>query len=157
MIIFKNNIIFLYFWSVFSLPGSVPGPFFPFHDTDPDLAKWYGSDQIRIHNTGTITYQFDSFIVKRFLMGNYTPVLLFKVPVCGGRLFTVDTSSRTLQTTQIKLKEEYLVWWIKQGFKLETFVIVMFVCFHAYIFVLYVYAYVWRKDYDMTIQRDHTL
>ena len=27
------------------------GYFFPFHDTDPDPAKWYRSDRIRIHNT----------------------------------------------------------------------------------------------------------
>ena len=141
MIIFKNNIKFLYFWSVFSLPGSVR-VHFPISRygsgsgqmiqirPDPDPQHW--------HNYWSIWI----FYCEKMFNGKlYTP-LLFKVPVCGGRLFTVDTSSRTLQNTQLKLKEEYLVWWIKQGFKLETFIIVMFVCFHSYIFVLYVYAYV---------------
>ena len=43
-------------------PGSIPDPFLCHDaDPDPDPAKWYGSDRIRIQNTG---FQSDHYFTK---------------------------------------------------------------------------------------------
>lgn len=41
----------MFFFLLFFATRIRSGSIFPFHGTDPDLANWYGSDQIRIQNT----------------------------------------------------------------------------------------------------------